>query len=69
MVWSGKNGNGERSVEITGINGSIREKESRKPKENLEDLVKRDLDLIGVDESMALDQGIWRKIKASPTHT
>jgi len=36
MVWSGKNGNGERSVEISGRNGSIGDKESRKTKENLD---------------------------------
>jgi len=36
MVWTCENGNGGRSVEISGRNGSIREKESRKTKENLE---------------------------------
>jgi len=29
--------------------------------------VQRDLELIGVDESVALDRGRWRKIIASPT--
>jgi len=36
MVWSCEKGNGGRSVEISGRNGSIGEKESRKTKENLE---------------------------------
>jgi len=36
MVWSYEKGNGGRSVEISGRNGSIREKESRKTKENLD---------------------------------
>jgi len=36
MVWSCEKGNGERSVEISGRNGSIGEKESRKTKENME---------------------------------
>jgi len=36
IVWSCKKGNGGRSVEISGRNGSIREKGSRKTKENLE---------------------------------
>jgi len=36
MVWSCEKGNGGRSVEISGDNGSIREKVSRKTKENLE---------------------------------
>jgi len=29
--------------------------------------VKRDLELTGVDEIVALDRGRWRKIIASPT--
>jgi len=32
MVWSCEKGNGGRSVEISGKNGRIREKESRKTK-------------------------------------
>jgi len=32
-----------------------------------EKLFKWDLELIGVDESVALDRGRWRKIIASPT--
>jgi len=36
MVWSCEKGNGWRSVEISERNGSVREKESRKTKENLE---------------------------------
>jgi len=36
MVWSCQKGNGGSSVEISGRNGSIGEKESRKTKENLE---------------------------------
>jgi len=36
MVWSCKKGNGWRNVEISGKNGSIGEKESRKTQENLE---------------------------------
>jgi len=36
MVWSCDKVKEGRSVEISGKNGSIREKESRKNKENLE---------------------------------
>jgi len=36
MVWSCEKGNGGRSVEISGRNGSVEEKECRKTKENLE---------------------------------
>jgi len=36
MIWSCDKGNRTRSVEISGINRSIREKESTKTKENLE---------------------------------
>jgi len=36
MVWSCEKGNGGRSVEISGKNGSIGGKESRKIKENFE---------------------------------
>jgi len=43
-------------------------KESRKTKENWE-RYNRNLGLIGVDESVALDRGRWRKIIASPTPT
>jgi len=32
-------------------------------------IVKRDLELIGVDENVELDQRRWRKIIASPTPT
>jgi len=64
MVWSCEKGNGGRSVEISGRNGSIGIKESRKTKENLEDIVKRDLELIVVEESVALDRGRLRKIIA-----
>jgi len=36
MVWSCEKANGGRSIEISGRNGSFREKKSRKTKENLE---------------------------------
>jgi len=36
MVWSRKQANGGKSVEISGGNENIREKKSRKMKENLE---------------------------------
>jgi len=36
MVWSCEKGNGGRSVEISGGNGSIGERGRRKTKENLE---------------------------------
>jgi len=55
MVWSCEKGNGGRSVEISARNGSIGEKENRKTKENLERYSERDLELIGVEESVALD--------------
>jgi len=61
--------NGGRSVENSGRNESIGEEESRKSTENLKDIVKRDLKLIGVDECVALDRGRWRTIIASPTPT
>jgi len=35
MVWSCEKGKGRRRVEVSGRNRSIREKESRKTKENL----------------------------------
>jgi len=38
-----------------------------RPRKTWKDLVKRDLELIGVDESVALNRGRWRKIIASPT--
>jgi len=40
-----------------------------KPRKTWKDIVKRDLELIGVDESGALDRGRWRKIIVSPTPT
>jgi len=40
-----------------------------RPWKTWKDIVKRDLELIGVDESVALDRGRWRKIIASPTPT
>jgi len=67
MVWSYEKGKGGRSFEISGRNGSIREKESRKIKENWTDIVKNDMELIGVEESVALDRGKWRKIIEGPT--
>jgi len=70
MVWSCENGNGGRSVEISGRNGSIGEKESiGRPRNTWKDIVKSDLELIGVDENVALDRGRWRKIIAGPTPT
>jgi len=65
-VWSCEKGNGGRSVDISGRNKSIREKESRK---TWKEFVKRDLELIAVDDSMVLDRGRWRKIIASLTPT
>jgi len=38
-----------------------------RPTKTWKDIVKRDLELIGVDESVALDRGRWRK--RSPTLT
>jgi len=40
-----------------------------RPWKTWKDIVKRDLELIGVKECVALDQGRWRKIIASPTVT
>jgi len=40
-----------------------------RPRKTLKNLENRDLELIGVDESMALDRGRWRKIITSPTPT
>jgi len=58
MVWSCKKGNGGRSVEISGRNGSIGEKGSiGRPRKTWKDIVKRDLELIGVKESVTLDPG------------
>jgi len=56
MVWSCEKGNGGRSVEISGRNGRIEEKESRKTRENLERYSEEGLELIRVDESMALEK-------------
>jgi len=39
----------------------------RRPRKTWKDIVKRDLELIGVEESEALDRGRWRKIIAGPT--
>jgi len=55
MVWSCKKGNKGRSVEISGRNGSIGEQESRRPRKTWKDIEKRDLEIIGVDASVALD--------------
>jgi len=38
MVWPCEKGNGRKGVKISGRNGSIKDKESRKTKENLERL-------------------------------
>jgi len=57
LQWSCEKGSGGRSVEISGRNGSVGEKESRKTKENWKYIVKRELELIGVDERVALDGG------------
>jgi len=67
MVWSCEKGNGGKSVEISGGNGSIGKRGSRKTKENLERYSEEGFELIGVEESVALDKGKWRKIIASPT--
>jgi len=64
MVWSFKKGNGGRSVEISGRNGSIRKGEVGRPRKTWKYIVKRDLELLGVEESVALDRGRWRKIIA-----
>jgi len=40
-----------------------------RPRKNWKDIVKRDLELTGVDESVAFDQRRWRKIITSPTPT
>jgi len=40
----------------------------RKTKKTWKDIVKIDLELLGVDENVALDRR-WRKINASPTPT
>jgi len=69
MVWLCENGNGGMSVEISERNGNIRKRKVGRPGKTWKDIVKRDLELIGVDESMLLDRGRWRKISASPTPT
>jgi len=38
-----------------------------RPRNTWKDIVKRDLELLGVDECVALDQERWRKIITSPT--
>jgi len=38
-----------------------------RPRKAWKDIVKRDLELIGAEESVALDRGRWRKIIAGPT--
>jgi len=40
-----------------------------RPRKTWKDIVKRDLELLGVDESVALEKGRWRKIITSPTPT
>jgi len=42
-------------------------REVGRPGKIWKDKVKRDLELIRVEESVALDRGRWRKIIASPT--
>jgi len=59
MVWSCEKGNRGRSVEISGRNESIGEKEIGRPRKARKDIVKRDLELIGMAESVALDRGTW----------
>jgi len=55
-----------RLVEEMEVSG---ERKVGRPRKNQKDIVKRDLELIGVDVSVALDQGRCRKIKASPILT
>jgi len=69
MVRSCEKGNGERSVEISGISGRFCERESRRTNENMERYSEGNFELIGVEESVALDQVGWRKIIASLTST
>jgi len=56
---------GKRKVERP----SIKNKQTWKTRKTWKDTVKRDLEHIGLDESVALDQGRWRKIIASKTPT
>jgi len=46
----------------------LEKRKVRRPRKTWKDIVKRDLELIEVDESVALDRGRWSKIIASPTH-
>jgi len=42
-------------------------REVGRPRKTSKDIVNRELELMGVEESVALDLGRWRKIIASPT--
>jgi len=53
MVWSCEKGNGGKSVEISGGNGSIGKRGSRKTKENLERYSEEEL--LGGEENVTLD--------------
>jgi len=67
MVWSCEKGNGVRRVEIGGRNGCFGGKGNLR--KTWKDIVKRDLELLVVDENVALDRRRWRKILARLTPT
>jgi len=46
---------------------TLREREVGRPRTTFKDIVKRDLELIGVEQSVALNRGRWRKFIASLT--
>jgi len=47
----------------------LRKRKVGRSRKTWKDIVKRDLELIGVDEHVSLNRGRWRKLIASPTPT
>jgi len=68
VVWSCKKGNGGSSVKITWRNGSVAGKIGS-GMTTWKDIVKVDLELLGVDENLALDRTRLKKTIASSTPT